>query len=73
METNVAYLFLTIDNVKNSKIWQDYFPPNTPIYVHAKYPQKVKGFFKKYLIKLGMHQKKVQRHSEALRRRDGGS
>ena len=42
----VAFLFLTIDNLKHSSIWNEYFKDidknKFTIYVHPKNPKKVK-------------------------------
>ena len=51
METKIAFLFLTIDNVLDPNMWKNYLPDNASIYVHAKYPDKVTGYMKQYLIK----------------------
>ena len=44
----VAYLFMTIGDIKQSDIWENYLVDKN-IYVHAKHKEKV-GSFKKYII-----------------------
>jgi hypothetical protein len=43
-DSKIAFLFLTIDNLKNPTIWEDYFKGNEnkyTIYCHPKNPEKV--------------------------------
>ena len=49
----IAFIFLTIGEIKQYKIWDLFFKSayNYNIYVHPKYPDQIKSFFKKYIIK----------------------
>jgi len=49
----IAFLFLTLDNPNFPKIWTEYFKGNEDkysIYIHAKYPEKVR-WYKNRVIK----------------------
>lgn len=49
----IAFIFLTIGDVKQHKIWELFFKyaTNYNIYIHPKYPDQVLSFFNKYIVK----------------------
>lgn len=47
----IALLLLTIDNPFFPDNIKDHLNENTKLYIHAKYPEKLDIFYKKYLIK----------------------
>ena len=49
----IAFLFLTVSDVKQAPIWEIFFKGHTNkfnIYVHPKHPNKIKSFFKDHII-----------------------
>jgi hypothetical protein len=49
----IAFLFLIVSDVKQPLIWKNFFKGHADkfnIYVHPKYPNKIKSFFKDHII-----------------------
>ena len=49
----IAFCFLTIDNLNQSNVWDEFFKGNEDrysIYIHPKNPEKVNKSYKKYVI-----------------------
>jgi hypothetical protein len=53
MNHKLAFCFLTINDINNPNIWNNFFIDNSRynIYIHSKNPSNVKSFFKNYIIK----------------------
>lgn len=50
----IAFIFLTVGNIKQIDIWKQFFKNNEQlysIYIHPKYPNLIDPNFKKYIIK----------------------
>ena len=52
-KNKIAFIFLTIGDIKQIKIWMQFLKGNEDkynIYVHPKYPNQINSVFKKYII-----------------------
>lgn len=53
-DEKIAFIFLTIGEIKQYKIWELFFKSGKDrynIYVHPKFPDQINSFFNKYIIK----------------------